>query len=85
MNTILGFDFGPAKIGIAVGQTLTCTATPLETLRAVQDKPNWEGISRLVETWKPDALVVGLPYNMDDTEAMLTEDDVRTRLSSSIN
>jgi putative Holliday junction resolvase len=69
MGTLLGFDFGPAKIGVAVGQTLTGTASPLETLRAVQQHPDWDGISRLITTWEPEALVVGLPFNMDDTEA----------------
>jgi putative Holliday junction resolvase len=69
MGTSLGFDFGPAKIGIAVGQTLTQTATPLETLRAIRQQPDWEGISRLIEAWRPEALIVGLPYNMDDSEA----------------
>ena len=69
MGTLLGFDFGPAKIGVAVGQTLTGTASPLETLRAVQQRPDWEGITRLIKTWEPEALVVGIPYNMDDTEA----------------
>ncbi len=69
MGTLLGFDFGPAKIGVAVGQTLTGTASPLETLRAVQQRPDWDGITRLIETWEPDALVVGIPYNMDDSEA----------------
>jgi putative Holliday junction resolvase len=69
MSTLLGFDFGPAKIGVAVGQTLTSSATPLETLRAVQQRPDWDGISRLIETWEPEGLVVGLPFNMDDTEA----------------
>ncbi|MES9871243.1 MAG: Holliday junction resolvase RuvX, partial [Sedimenticola sp.] len=69
MGTLLGFDYGPSKIGVAVGQTLTGSATPLDTLRSVQEKPDWEGISRLIEEWKPEALVVGLPFNMDDTEA----------------
>ncbi len=69
MGTLLGFDFGPAKIGVAVGQTLTGTASPLETLRAVQQRPDWDGITRLIKTWEPEALVVGIPYNMDDTEA----------------
>ena len=68
---VLGFDYGPRKIGIAVGQTLTGTASPLQTLRAVKEKPDWNGIGGLIETWQPDALVVGLPYNMDDTEAEL--------------
>jgi putative Holliday junction resolvase len=69
VGTLLGFDYGPAKIGIAVGQTLTATATPLETLRAVQQRPDWDGITRLLEEWEPEALVVGIPYNMDDSEA----------------
>ena len=71
MGTLLGFDYGPAKIGVAVGQMLTGTATALETLRAVKQNPDWEGISRLIEAWKPDRLVVGLPFNMDDTESEL--------------
>ncbi len=69
MATLLGFDYGPAKIGIAVGQTLTGTATPLTTLRAVKQKPDWGRIEHLIREWDPQALVVGLPFNMDDTEA----------------
>ncbi|MEW7976320.1 MAG: Holliday junction resolvase RuvX [Candidatus Sedimenticola endophacoides] len=69
MGTLLGFDYGPAKIGVAVGQTLTASATPLTTLRAVRQQPDWEGIGALIAEWRPDALVVGLPYNMDDSEA----------------
>ncbi len=71
VHRVLGFDYGPRKIGIAVGQTLTGTATALQTLRAVRNKPDWDGISESIETWQPDALVVGLPYNMDDTEAAM--------------
>jgi putative holliday junction resolvase len=69
MTTLLGFDYGPAKIGVAVGQTMTGTASPLETLRAIQQRPDWDGISRLISAWEPQELVVGLPFNMDDTEA----------------
>ena len=69
MATLLGFDYGTAKIGVAVGQTLTGTANPLETLRAVRNKPDWLNIERLIETWQPEALVVGLPFQMDDKEA----------------
>jgi putative Holliday junction resolvase len=68
MGTLLGFDFGPRKIGVAVGQTLTGSATPLTTLRSLRDQPDWERIERLVREWRPSAAVVGLPYNMDDTE-----------------
>ncbi len=69
MTTLLGFDYGQAKIGVAVGQTMTGTASPLETLRAIQQHPDWDGITRLISTWEPQELVVGLPFNMDDTEA----------------
>jgi putative holliday junction resolvase len=76
-STLLGFDYGTRKIGIAVGQSLTGTATPLETLRLVNQKPNWERISELIEEWRPDALVVGLPLNVDDSETDATEPALR--------
>ena len=68
MTTLLGFDFGPRKIGVAVGQTLTGSATPLTTIRSRRDKPDWPRIESLVRDWNPAAAVVGLPFNMDDTE-----------------
>jgi putative holliday junction resolvase len=67
--TLLGFDFGTRKIGIAVGQTVTRSATPLKTLRNRGEQPDWVGIESLVREWHPDAAVVGLPYHMDDREA----------------
>ena len=70
--TLLGFDFGERRIGVAVGQTLTGTATPLTTLPARDGTPDWERIAALVREWQPDALVVGLPLNMDGSEQTLT-------------
>ncbi|WPL15385.1 Putative Holliday junction resolvase [Thiorhodovibrio winogradskyi] len=67
-TTLFGFDFGPRKIGIAVGQTLTGTARPLATLRSRHNKPDWAGIETLVRDWQPSAAVLGLPIRMDDTE-----------------
>jgi putative Holliday junction resolvase len=71
MGTLLAFDYGPRKIGVAVGQTVTNTATPLTTLRTARDRPDWDGIARLIDTWQPEALVVGLPFDLDDREAEL--------------
>lgn len=71
MGSALGFDFGTHKIGIAVGQSLTGTATPVTTLSYVKMKPDWQGIERIIEEWQPETLVVGLPYQMDDEEAEL--------------
>ncbi|MBU0499584.1 MAG: Holliday junction resolvase RuvX [Gammaproteobacteria bacterium] len=70
---VLGFDYGSRKTGVAVGQTLTRQASPLTTLAMVQQRPDWDAIQRLIGEWKPDALVVGLPFNMDDTPTALTE------------
>jgi putative Holliday junction resolvase len=68
-TAVLGFDFGTKRIGVAVGQTITSSASPLGAVRATDGHPDWDHIARLVRDWKPAALVVGLPYNMDDSEA----------------
>lgn len=70
-KTLIAFDYGEKRIGVAVGQTLTRTASPLETAR-VGAAPDWESITRIVGRWRPDAFVVGLPLNMDGTEQELT-------------
>ena len=72
-HILLGFDFGMKRIGVAVGQTVTKTARPLETLKAKQGVPHWEKILKLIKTWQPDALIVGIPLNMDGTPQPLTE------------
>jgi putative Holliday junction resolvase len=71
-RTLLGFDYGTRRIGVAVGQELTGTATALTTIRANDGKPDWEAITQLVEQWRPDAFVVGLPLNEDGTQHELT-------------
>ena len=67
-ETLLAYDYGANHIGVAVGQTLTGTATALESIRVRNAKPDWSAISRIVSTWQPGALVVGLPLNMDGSE-----------------
>ena len=66
---VLAFDFGLKHLGVAVGQTVTRTASPLTTLRARQGIPDWQELTRLVDEWSPQLLVVGLPLNMDGTES----------------
>ena len=73
MATLLGFDFGPRKIGVAVGQTVTGTATALETVRARGQRPDWTRLEAIIRDWQPDAAVVGLPFNMDDSEEAWSE------------
>lgn len=69
---LLGFDFGLRRIGVAVGNRLSGSATPLTTLQPVRDKPDWEGIAKLVAEWRPHLLVVGLPLTEDGGEQELT-------------
>lgn len=69
---ILGFDFGMKRIGVAVGQTVTKTARPLAVIAAKKGAPRWEDIDKLIQQWKPDALVVGIPLNMDGTNQFIT-------------
>lgn len=71
-RTILGFDYGTGSIGVAVGQELTGTASPLAALKARDGIPNWDQIKLLIDEWQPDLLVVGLPLNMDGTEQPIT-------------
>lgn len=71
-QTLLGFDYGRKRIGVAVGQQITQSATALTTVRARNGKPDWPAISHLIAEWKPDALVVGIPYHMDGTEQEMT-------------
>jgi putative Holliday junction resolvase len=67
--TLLGFDYGVKHIGVAVGQTLLQSATPLTTLHAKKHKPDWDAVSQLIAEWRPLELVVGLPFDMDDNES----------------
>lgn len=65
-RTALGFDYGKRRIGVAVGQTVSRTASPLVTLAARDGEPDWTIVRRLVDTWQPDVLVVGMPTTADD-------------------
>jgi putative Holliday junction resolvase len=71
-GTFLGFDFGIRKIGVAVGQTATLTASPLRTLRAVSQQPNWQGIAELIKEWRPQGLVVGISRQADGSDNPVT-------------
>ena len=71
-RTILGFDFGMKNIGVAVGQELTYTANPLTVIKAKDGIPNWNEIAALLQQWKPQLLIVGLPLNMDGSEQEMT-------------
>ena len=69
---ILGFDFGEKRIGVAVGQHLTGTATPVGSVRTHDGRIDWPRIAALVSEWRPSDLVVGNPLNMDGTRQRVT-------------
>lgn len=70
--SVLGFDFGLRRTGVALGHTLTGIVTPLCTLISINTKPDWSGISRLIEEWRPERLVVGIPYLLDGSSSEMT-------------
>lgn len=69
---VLGFDFGMKYIGVATGQEITKTATPLKSLKAKDGIPNWDDVAKLISEWSPETLIVGNPLNMDDTSQDIT-------------
>ena len=66
---IVAFDFGEKKIGVAVGQTSTCSSSPLQVIFNKNGKVNWFQISTLLDEWQPDLIIVGKPLNMDGTDS----------------
>ena len=68
----MGFDYGTRKIGVATGQLVTRTATPIAIVQARDGIPNWNDIEKLITEWKPSQLIVGLPLNMDGSESEMS-------------
>ncbi|SDL60037.1 putative holliday junction resolvase [Franzmannia pantelleriensis] len=65
---ILAFDFGTRRIGVAVGNELLASARQLQPLSARDGIPDWSVITQLVDEWRPDLFVVGLPLTRDGEE-----------------
>jgi putative Holliday junction resolvase len=72
-QSILAFDFGTKNIGAATGQTITQIASELPPIKAKDGTPNWDNVAALLNEWKPDRVLVGLPLNMDDSESELSK------------
>ncbi len=67
MVSIMAFDFGTKRIGIAIGQRLTENSQALPPIKARDGIPDWEALQAIINEWQPDAFVTGLPLNMDGT------------------
>ncbi|WP_374243172.1 Holliday junction resolvase RuvX [Zoogloea sp.] len=72
MSTLLSFDFGLARIGVAVGETETGHAHPLAPIAEEANAARFAAIEKLLAEWKPSALVVGLPTHLDGSEHAMT-------------
>jgi putative Holliday junction resolvase len=72
VRLLLGFDYGTRQIGVAVGQAITGQARELCVLKAQNGVPDWQQVEALIEEWQPDAIVVGLPLNMDGTPSEMS-------------
>jgi len=73
IRVVLGFDYGTKRIGVAVGNAITATASPLPVLKAMDGAPKWKQVTLLIADWKPDALVVGLPLHDDGSDSHSTK------------
>ena len=71
-GTLLAFDFGTKRIGIAVGNSISGTAQPLTSINDEKNDVRFATIASLIEEWGPAALVVGLPCNDDGTPHEMT-------------
>ncbi|MAB99697.1 MULTISPECIES: Holliday junction resolvase RuvX [Pseudomonas] len=73
LRLLLGFDYGTKQIGVAVGQPITGQARELCVLKAQNGVPDWQKVEALIREWQPDAIVVGLPLNMDGSPSDMSE------------
>src|SRR5699024_6568688 len=71
-QTILGFDFGVRRIGVAIGNDLTRQARPLTILESNTREARFQLIHNLLQQWQPDLAIVGLPTHADGTEQYTT-------------
>jgi putative Holliday junction resolvase len=64
-ETIVAFDFGLRRIGVAVGQNITASANPISAISNSDTGPDWQAISAILSEWRPARLIVGMPLHKD--------------------
>ena len=72
-QTILAFDFGEKRIGVAVGNTITKTSEPLKIIEEKNQQDKFKVIEELIQDWQPQILVIGLPKHPDGAEHEMTQ------------
>ena len=71
-KTILAVDFGLRRIGIAVGQSITGSASPIGVVRNGEEGPDFDSLGKLIDEWRPSLIVVGMPRHADETPSDMT-------------
>ena len=72
-RTVLAFDFGQKRTGVALGNTLTGGARPIGTIETSENDKRFERVAQLIDEWRPDLLVVGLPLGNDGAETPIAK------------
>jgi len=70
-ETIVAFDFGLRRIGVAVGQDVTASANPVAAVRNSDAGPDWQAIGKIVGEWRPSRLIVGMPLHEDGSPSKM--------------
>ncbi len=73
MSFALGFDYGLTRIGVATGQKLTKTASPLTSIKASNGIPDWKIVENIIQDWLPSVVVIGLPLHADGSMSEMAE------------
>jgi putative Holliday junction resolvase len=71
-STVLAFDFGERYLGVAIGNTITGVAQPIDLIEATEVDKRFAAVEALIKAWQPAHLVVGLPLSMDGAEHAMT-------------
>ena len=72
-SVLIGFDFGTKKMGVAVAQCITKTATPLNVLQIKNGYPNWEQLDQIINDYKPDLAIIGYPGRDNKNTSLLAD------------
>ena len=72
-SVLIGFDYGTKKMGVAIAQCITKTATPLNVLKIKNENPNWEQLDQIVNDYKPDLAIIGYPGKNNKQTSLLAD------------
>ncbi|MBT5217831.1 MAG: Holliday junction resolvase RuvX, partial [Gammaproteobacteria bacterium] len=74
VNVFIGFDFGTKKIGVAIAQTITNTATPMPAIKMINGQPKWNDLDEIISDFKPKKAIIGIPDSENkQTKKLITK------------